>query len=247
MAGLPLVFQNTLHLDEVAAHGMLFWLGVIISIPSLLLLLPLRDVEHRGDPEAEESADVVPGDRNWGVIAKFSVVRSTSGLGWGFIQSLMSLYFFTQFGVGGEVLGPVVSLARLLSVFTYMLAPTIVDRWGEVRPLVATRVISAALAIALALTPWYTPAMLILIALRVVIMSTMPIRQTFAAGIVDPRDTATAIGVSNFARMGLRTIAPTVAGYMFEGISPAMPFGSGAIFLVGNALLYRAWFQPRRE
>jgi DHA1 family multidrug resistance protein-like MFS transporter len=249
MAGLPLIFQNTLRLDEVAAHGMLFWLGVILSIPSLLLLLPLRDVERQVDVGQKKSLDDAPGDRdkNWGVIAKFSLVRSTSGLGWGFIQSLMSLYFFTQFGVGGEVLGPVVSLARLFSVFTYMLAPAIVERWGEVRPLVATRVISAALAIALSLTPWYTPAILLLIALRVVIMSTMPIRQTFAAGIVDPRDTATAIGVSNFARMGLRTIAPTVAGYMFEAISPAMPFASGALFLVGNALLYRAWFQPKRE
>jgi DHA1 family multidrug resistance protein-like MFS transporter len=249
MAGLPLVFQNTLRVDEVAGHAMLFWLGVIISIPSLLLLLPLRDREYQADAGPEESADAAPGDRdrNWGVIAKFSLVRSTSGLGWGFIQSLMSLYFFTQFGVGGEVLGPITSLARLLSVFTYLLAPAIVDRWGEVRPLVATRVMSAALAIALSLTPWYTPAILILIALRVVIMSTMPIRQTFAAGIVDPQDTATAIGVSNFARMSLRTIAPTVAGYMFEAISPAMPFASGAIFLVGEAFLYRAWFQPKKE
>jgi DHA1 family multidrug resistance protein-like MFS transporter len=249
MAGLPLIFQNTMHMDEVTAHGMLFWLGAIISIPSLLLLLPLRDVQRQTGAGLEESADATSGDRdrNWGVIAKFSLVRSTSGVGWGFIQSLMSLYFFTQFGAGGEVLGPITSLARLLSVFTYTLAPAMVRRWGEVRPLIVTRVISAALAIALSLTPWYFPAILLLIALRVVIMSTMPIRQTLAAGIVDQRDTATAIGISNFARMGLRTVAPTVAGYMFEVISPSMPFASGAIFLVVNAFLYRAWFRPKKE
>jgi hypothetical protein len=77
-------------------------------------------------------------------------------------------------------------------------------------------------------------------------MFTMPIRQSFATGIVHPRDVATAIGVSNFARMGLRTVAPTIAGYMFEAISPTMPFLSGAVFLVSNGLLYRAWFQPAR-
>jgi MFS family permease len=245
LAGLPVVFQNTLHLDVVPAHALLFWLGAIASIPSIVLLLALRDVAPQRDVRSEESPAATP--RNWGVIAKFSAVRSTSGIGWGFIQSLMSLYFFTQFGVGGEVLGPISSLSRLLSVFTYTRAPAIVDRWGEVPPLVASRLITAVLAIALSLTPWYPLALVLLIALRVVIMSTMPIRQTFATGIVDPRDTATAIGISNFARMGLRTIAPTVAGYMFEAISPAMPFASGAVFLVANGLLYRAWFQPKRQ
>jgi MFS family permease len=122
-----------------------------------------------------------------------------------------------------------------------------VRRWGEVRPLIASRALSALLAIALSLTPSYYPAIFLLIVLRVVMMSTMPIRQTFAAGMVDPRDTATAIGVSNFARMGLRTIAPTVAGYMFEAISPALPFASGAVFMLGNAYLYRVWFQPSKD
>jgi len=165
LAGLPVVFQNTLHLDVVPAHALLFWLGAIASIPSIVLLLALRDVAPQRDVRSEESPAATP--RNWGVIAKFSAVRSTSGIGWGFIQSLMSLYFFTQFGVGGEVLGPISSLSRLLSVFTYLLAPAIVDRWGEVRPLVATRVMSAVLAIALSLTPWYTPAILILIGLGI--------------------------------------------------------------------------------
>jgi MFS family permease len=249
MAGLPLIFQNTLHLNEVVSHSMLFWLGAIISLPSMLLLLPLSETPRQTEPGARERTRTndPDRDRNWGVIAKFSLVRSTSGVGWGFIQSLMSLYFFTQFGVGGEVLGPVTSLARLLSVFTYTLAPAMVRRWGEVRPLIASRVLSAVLAIALSVTASYLPAIFLFVALRVVIMSTMPIRQTFAAGMVDPQDTATAIGISNFARMGLRTIAPTVAGFMFETISPALPFASGAIFLLGNAYLYRVWFQPGEE
>jgi hypothetical protein len=73
----------------------------------------------------------------------------------------------------------------------------------------------------------------------------MPIRQVFATGIVSPEETATAIGVSNFARMGLRTVAPTAAGYMFEAVSLASPFLAGSAFLVVNALLYRSFFQVK--
>lgn len=244
-AGLPAIFQSTLYLDGVSAHAMLFWLGAIVSSVSVVLLLPIRDVERQVEVRSEESVDASP--RNWGVIAKFSLVRGTSGVGWGFMQSLMSLYFFTRFGVGGEVLGPISSLTRFLSVLSYTRAPAIVKRWGQVRPLIATRAISAALAIALALTPWFYPAIVLLVALRVAIMCTAPIRQTFTAGIFGSRDVATGVGISSFARMGLRTVAPTVAGFMFEAISPTMPFVSGAIFLVGNAFLYKTWFQPKGE
>jgi MFS family permease len=159
----------------------------------------------------------------------------------------MSLYFFTQFGVGGEVLGPIYSLARLVSVFSYMLIPTVVRRWGEIPPLVASRLITAGLSIALAMAGSYPLAVVLLIVLRVVMMFSMPIRQSFATGIVDPRDVAKAIGISSFARMGLRTVAPTVAGYMFETISPSMPFVSGAVFVAANGLLYKAWFGAEKQ
>jgi hypothetical protein len=73
-------------------------------------------------------------------------------------------------------------------------------------------------------------------------MFSMPIRQTFASSIVDPSETATAIGISNFARMSVRTIAPTVAGYMFETISLTLPFVTGASLLAANSVLFITFF-----
>jgi MFS family permease len=245
LAGLPTLFQNRLHLDLVASHALLFWLGAIPSLLAVVILLLMRDTERRAAAQPRASADTRA--RNWGTIAKFSVVRGTSGVGWGFTESLMSLYFFTQFGAGGEVLGPIYSLARLISVFSYMLIPTVVRRWGEIPSLVASRFISAGLSIALAMAGSYPLAVVLLVVHRVVTMFTMPIRQSFATGIVDPRDVAKAIGISNFARMGLRTVAPTVAGYMFEAISPSLPFLSGAVFVAANGLLYKVWFGPERR
>jgi hypothetical protein len=66
-----------------------------------------------------------------------------------------------------------------------------------------------------------------------------------ATVIVDPDETATAIGVSSFARMSLRSIAPTIAGYMFEAISLSLPFMIGAGLILANGILYKVFFQPR--
>jgi MFS family permease len=245
MAGLPAVFKNIFQVDIITAHTYLFWIGAVICSLSFITLLPIKDIKPVY-PQTEEQVDEKI-DKNWGIVAKFSIVRSTSGVGWGFIQSLMSLYFFIKFNIGGEVLGPIYSLARFLSIFSYALIPRVVERWGEIPPLVASRIITAGLAIIFSFTNMFPLAVIVLVALRVMIMFTMPIRQTFATGIVDPRDTATAIGISNFARMSLSTVAPTIAGYMFEAISLTTPFLIGAVFLVTNGLLYRQWFQPKKE
>jgi MFS family permease len=243
MAGLPTVFQNTLKLDLVGAHSLLFLLGALPSVLAVILLLLLRDTDRHTDVQHRSSSGARPA--NWGTIGKFSVIRGTSGVGFGLTDSLISLYFFTQFGVGGEVLGPIYSFARLITVFSYMLIPGVVRRWGEIRPLVASRYVTAGFSVVLALAGSYPLAVVLLILLRVAMMFTMPIRQSFATGIVDRRDVAKAIGISNFARMGLRTVGPTVAGYMFETISPTMPFISGAVFVAANGLLYRLWFGDR--
>ena len=112
MAGLPTYFQNAFVLDVITAHSLLFWIGATGGGFSILLLLPLRDVQSTRIKE--EVGRVALKAHSWGVIARFSMVRSTSGVGWSFIDSLMSLYFYLQFSLGSEGLGPIYAGARLL-------------------------------------------------------------------------------------------------------------------------------------
>jgi MFS family permease len=246
MAGLPIYFQRILDINLVRAHSLLFWIDAASSAVALLFILLLRDTKPvKSKVALQERTSLKASSR--GVIARFALVRSTSGLGWGFIESLLSLYFFIQFGVGGEVLGPIYAGARFLSVFSYMFIPRVVNLFGEISSLVASRLITAGLTVMFSLAKWYPLAVFLMVTLRVVIMFTMPIRQSFATGIVEKDETATAIGVSNFARMSLRTVAPTMAGYMFEAVNLSMPFLTGALLLAINGLLYRAFFQPKKE
>lgn len=245
LAGLPAYFQNNLGLDVVGAHSLLFWIGAAGSALSLLLVFPMGEVRAQKIERVETERKGFLNVKSWGVIARFSLVRSTSGLGWGFIEALMPLYFFMRFGVGGEVLGPIYAAARLLSVFSYAFIPMVVDRFGEIPSIVVSRIVTAALTVAFSLSNWYPMAVILMVSLRVVIMFTMPIRQSMATVIVDQDETATAIGVSSFARMSLRSIAPTIAGYMFEAISLSLPFMIGAGLILANGILYKVFFQPR--
>ena len=247
MAGLPKYFETNMGLDMIAAHQVLFWIGALGGLVSLLFVILMKETRtervERKAPEA--TAQERSRGYSWGVIAKFSLIRSTSGLGWGFIQSMMSLYLFLRFGVGGEVLGPIYAVARFLSVFSYLLVPIMTDRYGDVPTLVATRIATAVLAAAFSLTTWYPLAIILLVAFRVLMQFTMPIRQTFATGIVDQEEIATAIGISSFSRMSLRVLAPPIVGYLFRYVSLSLPFMIGAGLLAVNGLLYKVFFQPK--
>jgi len=240
--GLPILLENRFAYDVVSSHQLLWWICTAVNLVSLVFLFPLKE----GDRVARDgSQDKGSGIKNWGVIAKFSLTRSTSGLGWGMIDSLMTLYFFQRFMVGTDILGPIYAFARFLSIFTYLVTPRVVERYGAIPTIVATRMMSAAVTVMFALSSWYPMAVSLMVLNRIIVLFTMPIRQTFASGMVSPEETATAIGISNSARMGVRTLAPTLAGYMFESISMTLPFFTGAVLMVINGGLFWAFFRPK--
>jgi MFS family permease len=245
IAGLPQLFQNLFDLDLVSAHAPLFWIGAILSILSVIPILLINDTGPR-EKRTEKRRKLV-NIKSWDAIVRFSIVRSTSGLAWGLIQSLLTLYFFIRFAVGSDVLGPIYAATRIISIFTYLFIPFITSKLGDVGTLVWSRILSAIVTVAFALVDWYPLAVFLLVLFRVILMFSMPVRQTFATGITDPDETATAIGISNFARMGLRSVAPTVAGYMFEAVSLSMPFFIGAALMALNGVLYYTYFRTRKQ
>jgi len=242
LGGLPIFVENRYGLDMVAAHQILWWICTFVSLASIVFLLPLKEAKR---VTRVESGVTGGGIKNWNTILKFSITRSTSGLGWGMVDSLMTLYFFTRFGVGSEVLGPIYAFARFLSIFTYLVTPRIVERFGAIPTIVATRLLSAGVTVLFALSSWYPLAVFFMVINRIIVLFTMPIRQTFASGMVSPEETATAIGISNSARMGVRTIAPTLAGYMFEAVSLTLPFYTGACLMALNGWLFWTFFRPK--
>jgi len=242
LGGLPLFLENNYGYNMVSAHQVLWIACTVVNLLSLVYLLPLNEGEKRTSVAGPKQKG--PAIKNWGVIAKFSITRSTSGLGWGMIDSLMTLYFFQRFMVGSDILGPIYAFARFLSIFTYLVTPKVLEKYGAIPTIVATRFLSAGVTVAFALSSWYPMAVLFMVINRIIVLFTMPIRQTFASGMVSPEETATAIGISNSARMGVRTLAPTLAGYMFESISLTLPFYTGAVLMAINGGLFWKFFKP---
>jgi MFS family permease len=250
LAGLPSLFETRFGLSMVESHAWLWWIGAFFSALSIFFILPMRDIKSSKkelDLTEKEDNENFMGVSSWKDIIKFSLVRSTSGLGYGLIGSLLPLYFSNRYGVGSEALGPIYAVSRFVTMFSYLLIPELVLRFGEIRALMWTRLFSAGLTVVFAYIEWYPLALGVLFLYRLILHFGMPIRQSFASSLVPSREIATAVGVSNFFRMGLRTIAPTAAGYMFESLSSTLPFLSGASLVALNAWFYNGFYNGEDE
>jgi MFS family permease len=170
------------------------------------------------------------------------VVRATDGLAMGMISPLLPLYFYLRFGVGSEDLAPIYALARFLPLFTFLIVPIVVDRFSSIRCLLAIRLVSGAVVTLFALSSTFPIAGLLFVAYRVLSQFSMPVRQAFATEIVTPAKTGMMIGVSTSARSLLQSIAPTIAGYLYESVSLTIPLFSGAALLATNGVQYPLFY-----
>ena len=241
MGGLPSLFRHLFELDEASSNIPLFWIGVFLNIMGLILILPLKEVQR----EDEEREIGVSPNVPWKDIALFSMIRSTDGLAIGLISPLLPLYFYLRFGVGSDALAPVYALARFLPIFVFLIVPFIEDKFGNVNGLLVTRLLSGMITFLFALTPVFHLATVLFVVYRVLLQFSMPLRQAFATDIVEPSKVGMMIGVSGSARAFSQSIAPTLAGYMFESASLLFPLLSGALLLALNGIQYRVIYKKK--
>ncbi|MDH5689008.1 MAG: hypothetical protein OEZ48_14265, partial [Candidatus Bathyarchaeota archaeon] len=175
-------------------------------------------------------------------ISRFSFVRATGGFGFGITETLIPLWFKIIFGVGEEVLSIVYAASRFLSIFSYLGVIRFASAVGEMGSIAITRIASSVMMLAMVVSPNYLTAAILLMAYRVSLMFTMPVRQSFITSIVEPSERSSAVGISNLSRMAVRSFGPATGGYIMQSISMSLPFfiGSGVVAL--NGVFYYVLF-----
>jgi MFS family permease len=166
------------------------------------------------------------------IVGKLSGLFAIDSFAGGFvIQSIVSFWFYTKFGVDLTTLSYIFSVAGVLTAFSFLVAAKISDKIGLINTMVFTHIPSNILIILVAFAPTLPLAIALYLARMALSQMDVPTRQSYIVTVVKEDERTAAAGITNISRNVAQSVSPSLAGYILQSLS----FLS-APFIVGGVL-----------
>jgi MFS family permease len=256
VTGLPSFLQQQYGLTQVDSIKPLFLLYSALGIATIVIYLFLsKKIEVSSSSSSAYVSKPLtktlspPSKRIVGKLSGLFAVDSFAG---GFvIQSLVSFWFYTRFGVEFATLSYIFSVAGVLTALSFLAAASIADRIGLVNTMVFTHIPSNLLLIMVGFAPNLPFAIGFYLARMALSQMDVPTRQSYIVAVVNEDERTAAAGITNISRNISQAISPSVTGAILQ-LLPAMstPFViGGALKIIYDLALYFSFrnIKPEQE
>ncbi|MFZ0326021.1 MAG: MFS transporter [Nitrososphaeraceae archaeon] len=242
LSGLPDIITQRYGVNQIESIRPLFLLYSVIGLAVLGIYylisnkVEIQTINKRSKPLRETLSP-----KSKQIVGKLSSLFALDSFAGGFaIQSIVSLWFFTKFGVDLATLSYIFSIAGVLTAFSYLAAAKIADRIGLINTMVFTHIPSNILLILVAFAPTFTLAVALYLARMALSQMDVPTRQSYLVAVVRENERTAAAGITNISRNITQSISPSLAGYILQSLSIlSAPFVLGGVLkLVYDVILY---------
>jgi MFS family permease len=166
------------------------------------------------------------------IVTKLSGLFAVDSFAGGFvIQSIVSFWFFTKFGVELTTISYIFSIAGVLTAFSFLVVSKVADRIGLVNTMVFTHIPSNILLILVGFAPTLPLAIALYLGRMALSQMDVPTRQSYIVAVVSEEERTAAAGFTNISRNVSQAVSPSLTGYILQ----ALPLLS-APFVLGGAL-----------
>ena len=189
LSGLPTILQQHYGMNEVESIKPLFLLYSVLGIIVMLIYFKLSEkIEVSGKIERHIiQQPLSPQSKRF--VGKLSGLFAVDSFAGGFvIQSIVSLWFFTKFGVDLSVLSLIFSAAGVLTAFSFLASAKIADRIGLVNTMVFTHIPSNVLLILVGFAPTLPLAIALYLARMALSQMDVPTRQSYIVAVVSEEE-----------------------------------------------------------
>jgi MFS family permease len=242
LSGLPQILAQQYGLNQIQSIRPLFLLYSIIGLAVLgIYYLISNKVEVQTNSMRHKPLRETLSPQSKQIVGKLSSLFALDSFAGGFvIQSIVSLWFFTKFGVDLTTLSYIFSVAGVLTAFSYLAAAKIADRIGLINTMVFTHIPSNILIILVAFAPTFPLAVALYLARMALSQMDVPTRQSYLVAVVKENERTAAAGITNISRNITQSISPSIAGYILQSLSIlSAPFVlGGALKIVYDVALY---------
>ncbi|WP_373426077.1 MFS transporter [Paenibacillus radicibacter] len=135
--------------QKMSLQAVLMFAGVVSVVAFLPLLFVTESKEKQSakDKQLKVEEEVTPSTARdakteWKVIAQFTLINLMIGIGSGLVIPYLNLYFVNRFSVNMTMVGLLISLGQIMTIFSMMIGPMLVKRIGPVRAIVCFQLLS---------------------------------------------------------------------------------------------------------
>lgn len=233
LSGLPTILQEQYAMNQVESIKPLFLLYSVLGIGVIGIYFMLSnkiEVLLSGNTANSVMQTLSPQSKQ--IVGKLSGLFAVDSFAGGFvIQSIVSLWFFTKFGVDLAAISVIFSMAGVLTAFSFFAAAKIADRIGLVNTMVFTHIPSNVFLILVGFAPSLPLAIAFYLARMTLSQMDVPTRQSYIVAVVGEDERTPAAGITNISRNISQAVSPSLTGYILQ-ILPTL----SAPFILGGAL-----------
>ncbi|MDH3340799.1 MAG: MFS transporter [Nitrosopumilus sp.] len=234
LSGIPQLFQE-IGWGQIDSFKPLFaiyiFAGLMVSVLYLLLSKNIEVSKNQIKAKGSPLKQISPKSRS--VIGKLSALFSLDSFAGGFvIQSIISFWFFTRFGIDLATLSLVFSVAGVLTAFSYIIATRIADKIGLINTMVFTHIPANVLLVLLAFAPTFPIALGLHLARMTLSQMDVPTRQSYIVAVVDENERIAAAGITNTSRNIAQAISPSITGLIIHSLWLSAPFVIGGMLKI---------------
>jgi MFS family permease len=243
---LPTFFGGWLGVDveSSVAYGATL---AVTAVLWALSLVPLFMIKERPRPAADRVRSVWPWRNlsNPKMALRIFLPNIVISMGAAILIPYMNLFFKESFPISDRVLGLVFAVSAVITGTATLAAPMLADRWGRIRALVFTELLSVPFLLTIGFVP-ALPLVVFAFWIRAALMNMGgPLYEAFAMEQVTTRERATISGLMGMSWNLGWTFGPFLSGYMQDnpniGFKPIFVITCGLYVLA--AILVRVFFQ----
>jgi len=237
LSGIPQFLQES-GWSQIESFKPLF-AGYVLAglVVSLLYIFLSKDIEIKNkiNPKMYSPKQLSPKSKT--IVVKLSALFSLDSFAGGFvIQSIISFWFFTRFGIDLAIISMVFAVAGVLTAFSYILATRLADKIGLINTMVFTHIPANILLILLAFAPTFPIALGLHLARMTLSQMDVPTRQSYIVAVVDENERTAAAGITNTSRNVTQAISPSIAGLVIQSLWLSAPFVIGGLLKIAYDL-----------
>jgi MFS family permease len=247
---LPTLFGGLLDVDVESATAYGATLGVMAAL-SALSLIPVLMIQEQGRPAAAESSSLLPwrNIRNPGLAARLFLPNVLLSTGAAILIPYMNLFFKESFPISDKVLGLVFAISSVITGTATLASPVLADRWGRIRALVYTQLLSVPFLLTIGFSPFFGLAAAAFWVRAALMNMGGPLYEAFAMEQVSAQERATISGLMGMSWNIGWAVGPYVSGYMQQnphiGFQPIFLITSG-LYVISTIVL-RVFFQREED